>query len=57
MSKKRFIWQKVGRRIVCAAVPESMPVAALAEEPDGSEDALRNTAVEKGRYRDYRKHD
>ena len=24
-----------------------LPVAALAEEPDGSEDALRNTAVEK----------
>lgn len=39
--------EKVERRIVCAAVPEYAAGGSVAEEPDGSEDALRNTAVEK----------
>ena len=48
MSKKRFIWQRrLGAGLSVLLCLSMLPVAALAEEPDGSEDALRNTAVEK----------
>ena len=48
MSKKRFIWQRrLSAGLSVLLCLSMLPVAALAEEPDGSEDALRNTAVEK----------
>lgn len=48
MSKKRFIWQRrLSTGLSVLLCLSMLPVAALAEEPDGSEDALRNTAVEK----------
>ena len=48
MSKKRFIWRRsLSAGLSVLLCLSMLPVAALAEEPDGSEDALRNTAVEK----------
>ena len=48
MSKKRFIWQRsLSAGLSVLLCLSMLPVAALAEEPDGSEDAARNTVVEK----------
>lgn len=48
MSKKRFIWQRrLSTGLSVLLCLSMLPVAALAEEPDGSEDAARNTVVEK----------
>ncbi len=48
MSKKRFIWQRrLSAGLSVLLCLSMLPVAALAEEPDGSEDVPQNTAVEK----------
>ena len=48
MSKKRFIWQRsLSAGLSVLLCLSMLPVAALAEEPDGSEDAARNTVIEK----------
>ena len=48
MSKKRFIWRRsLSAGLSVLLCLSMLPVAALAEEPDGSEDATRNTVVEK----------
>ena len=48
MSKKRLIWRRsLSAGLSVLLCLSMLPVAALAEEPDGSEDAARNTAVEK----------
>ena len=48
MSKKQMIRQRgLSAGLSVLLCLSMLPVAALAEEPDGSEDALRNTAVEK----------
>ena len=48
MSKKRLIWRRsLSAGLSVLLCLSMLPVAALAEEPDGSEDALRNTVVEK----------
>ena len=48
MSKKRFIWRRsLSAGLSVLLCLSMLPVAALAEEPDGSEDAARNTVVEK----------
>mgnify|MGYP002570421832 CR=1 FL=1 len=48
MSKKRTIRRRGLSAVLSVLLCLSMlPMGALAEEPDGSEDALRNTAVEK----------
>ena len=48
MSKKQMIRRRgLSAGLSVLLCLSMLPVAALAEEPDGSEDALRNTAVEK----------
>ncbi len=48
MSEKRFIWQRrLSAGLSVLLCLSMLPVAALAEEPDGSEDAARNTVIEK----------
>ena len=48
MSKKRFIWQRrLSAGLSVLLCLSMLPMGALAEEPDGSEDAARNTIVEK----------
>ncbi len=48
MSKKRLIWRRsLSAGLSVLLCLSMLPVAALAEEPDGSEDAARNTVVEK----------
>ena len=48
MSKKRFIWQRrLSAGLSVLLCLSMLSVAALAEEPDGSEDAARNTVIEK----------
>ncbi len=48
MSKKRFIWRRsLSAGLSVLLCLSMLPVAALAEEPDGSEDVPLNTAVEK----------
>ena len=48
MSNKRFIWQRsLSAGLSVLLCLSMLPMGALAEEPDGSEDAARNTAVEK----------
>ena len=48
MSKKRFIWRRsLSAGLSVLLCLSMLPVAALAEKPDGSEDAARNTVVEK----------
>ena len=48
MSKKRSIWRRsLSAGLSVLLCLSMLPVAALAEEPDGSEDVPQNTAVEK----------
>ena len=48
MSKKRFIWQRrLSAGLSVLLCLSMLPMAALAEEPDGSEDVPQKTVVEK----------
>ena len=48
MSEKRLIWRRsLSAGLSVLLCLSMLPVAALAEEPDGSEDVPQNTAVEK----------